>query len=60
MQLISRLKKVEDSMEKDVETFFTLVGASETPEEWGSCEQRPMRTLEPATPAPAKVPARHQ
>jgi hypothetical protein len=58
MQLISRLKKVEDAMEKDVETFFTLVGANETPEEWGSCEQQPMRASAPEKPIPAKSPPR--
>ena len=37
MQLVSRLKKVEESMEKEVKAFFRLVGASEAPEEWESC-----------------------
>jgi hypothetical protein len=39
MTLIHRLKKAEDHLEQAIEAFCMLVGASETPEEWASCEQ---------------------
>lgn len=38
MQLVSQFKTVEKSVEKEILAFFSLIGASETPEEWEFCK----------------------
>ena len=59
MQLISQLKTMERSVEKEIMAFFSLIGASEVPEEWEFCNVSPSTKLPPDKTSQTPPPSRH-